>query len=162
LFNLKVGISGLLPGTYSAIVYRKKLKKYGYPLDTLVFVGEIRFQFQPNVWRYIHIDSYQSPCNPSSVTEPTQDLPLQIVLHENYPNPFNPGTTINFELPRSSVVRLSVFDMLGREVSVLVNERKDAGLHEVRFDGSGLASGVYLYRLQAGTYIQTRKLLLLR
>jgi hypothetical protein len=55
-----------------------------------------------------------------------------------------------------------VFDILGREVSVLANERKDAGLHEVKFDGSGLASGTYFYRLQAGNFVQTRKLLLLR
>ena len=65
-------------------------------------------------------------------------------------------------MPHSSQVKLTVFDILGREVSVLVNERRDAGAYEVKFDGSNLASGVYFYRLQAGSFVQTRKLLLLR
>jgi hypothetical protein len=93
---------------------------------------------------------------------PEASIPAQCVIHQNYPNPFNPSTTITYALPKSSDVRLSVCDMLGREVSVLVNERKDAGVHEVKFDASGLASGVYLYRLQAGEFVQTRKLVLLQ
>jgi hypothetical protein len=88
--------------------------------------------------------------------------PVTFMLAQNYPNPFNPSTTIKFELPKSSVVRLSVYDLLGREVSVLVNDRRNAGVHEVTFDGSALASGMYLYRLQAEDFVQTRKLLLLR
>ena len=88
--------------------------------------------------------------------------PMQFVLYQNYPNPFNSSTTITFELPKSSVVKLSVYDMLGREVSVLVNDRVDAGVHEVRFDASGNSSGVYFYRLQAGDFVQTRRLLFLR
>jgi hypothetical protein len=83
-------------------------------------------------------------------------------LSQNYPNPFNPSTTITFELPKSAVVRLSVYDMLGREVSVLVNERRDAGVHEVKFEASALSSGVYFYRLQAGDFTHTKRLLLLR
>jgi hypothetical protein len=91
-----------------------------------------------------------------------QANPTAFRLGQNYPNPFNPSTTITYELPEASVARLNVYDMLGREVSVLVNERRDAGVHQVKFDGSGLSSGVYLYRLQAGTFVQTRKLLLLQ
>jgi hypothetical protein len=83
-------------------------------------------------------------------------------LHQNYPNPFNPTTSIQYELPKSSMVNLSVYDLLGRQVSVLENERKEAGVHEVRFDGTGLSSGVYFYRLTASSYVQTRKLLLIR
>jgi hypothetical protein len=90
------------------------------------------------------------------------NAPLQCSLAQNYPNPFNPTTTIRYELPKSSMVKLSVYDMLGREVSMLVNERKYAGVHEVKFDGSGLASGVYFYRMTAGTYVETKKLLLVR
>jgi len=99
---------------------------------------------------------------PTGVTIFDGTLPIRFDLTQNYPNPFNPSTTIKYELPTSTVVRLSVFDMLGREVSVLVNERKDAGVHEVRFDGSNLASGVYLYRLEAGGFVQSLKLTLLR
>jgi len=83
-------------------------------------------------------------------------------LLQNFPNPFNPGTTIRYELSRSSMVRVTVFDMLGREVAVLVNERKNAGSYAVRFDGSNLASGVYFCRLQAGSFVNTLKLLLVR
>jgi len=97
-------------------------------------------------------------------------LPKAFALQQNYPNPFNPSTTIEYELPKASEVRLSVYDMLGREVSVLVNERMDAGVHEVKFDGSNLASGVYLYRLQArqidggqaGDYLDTKRFVLLK
>jgi hypothetical protein len=92
----------------------------------------------------------------------TPGLPAEFALLQNYPNPFNPSTIIKFEVPRSTEVRLSVFDVLGREVLVLMNERRDAGVHEVKFDASNLASGVYLYRLQAGDFVSTKKLLLLR
>ena len=88
--------------------------------------------------------------------------PAGFVLSPNYPNPFNPSTTIRYTLPASSEVRLSVFDTLGREVSVLVNGRRDAGDHDVKFDASGLASGVYYYRLQSGPFIATRKLLFVK
>jgi hypothetical protein len=95
--------------------------------------------------------------------EPTiSELPNSYLLQQNYPNPFNPSTTITFSLPKSSQVTLSVFDVLGRQVSMLVNERRDAGVHEVKFDALGLASGVYCYRLQAGDFVQTRKLALVR
>ncbi len=104
-----------------------------------------------------------SPWNPDVITGVTDAASLPtIALLEPYPNPFNPSTTIRYELPEPRDVRLSVYDMIGREVSVLVNERMDAGVHEVRFDGSGLASGVYLARLIAGGFAQTRKLLLLQ
>ena len=83
-------------------------------------------------------------------------------IERNYPNPFNPRTTIKYELPKSSEVRLSVYDVLGREVEVLVNEIRDAGVHEVKFDGSGLSSGLYFYRLQAGDFVATSRLLFLK
>ena len=98
----------------------------------------------------------------ASVMTSRTGLPVEYSLQQNYPNPFNPVTTIRYDLPTSSLVRLSVFDILGREVYVLVNEVKKAGSYEVKFDGSNLASGVYLCRMQTGSFIQARKLLLLR
>ena len=79
-----------------------------------------------------------SPRIHNGVTEGRSEVPQSYMLGQNYPNPFNPSTTIKFELPKSSEVRLSVYDMLGREVSVLVNERRDAGVHEVKFDGESV------------------------
>jgi hypothetical protein len=89
-------------------------------------------------------------------------IPTAFELCQNYPNPFNPTTTIKYELPNASHVTLSVYDIPGREVSVLVNDRRNARVHEVKFDAAGLASGVYFYRLQAGSYVDTKKLLLVR
>ncbi len=91
--------------------------------------------------------------------EPT---PQTYELLPNYPNPFNPTTVITYRLPVVSEVKLVVYDLLGREEAVLVNERQNAGSHEVKFDAAGLSSGVYFYRLQAGSFAETRKLLLLR
>ena len=90
-------------------------------------------------------------------------LPLQFSLGQNYPNPFNPLTHIRFALPQSGAVTLTVYDMTGRVVATLVNGYKAAGRYDVTFDGSGLASGSYIYRLQAGNkFVQTKKLLLVK
>jgi hypothetical protein len=91
-----------------------------------------------------------------------QGLPISVALFQNYPNPFNPSTTIRYALPIRAQVTLSVFNTLGQQVAVLVNENQEAGYHDVRFDGSGVASGVYFYRLRAGDYLSTRKFVILR
>jgi hypothetical protein len=88
------------------------------------------------------------------------NVPTQMSLEQNYPNPFNPNTVIGFQLSVASRADLRVYDLLGREVAVLVNSEMSAGHHEVKFDAAGFASGVYLYRLQAGGFVETRKLLL--
>ena len=93
---------------------------------------------------------------------PSELTPDSYKLFQNYPNPFNSTTTIRYELPKPSPVKLNIYDILGREVSVLVNENKSAGSYEVKLDAAGLSSGVYFYRLQAGNFVQTRKLLLVR
>jgi len=101
--------------------------------------------------------------NPLLSVDPVADrLPEGIMLYQNYPNPFNPSTTIRFDLPAASDVRLKVYDIIGREVSTLVNGRMGAGVHEVRFDGSSLASGVYFCRLAAGNSLKTMKLTLMK
>jgi hypothetical protein len=87
-------------------------------------------------------------------------LPTTYALEQNYPNPFNPLTVVNGQWPVASNVKLAVYDLLGREVKILVNERKEPGRYTFEFDGSGLASGVYMYRLTAGEYVATRKMIL--
>ncbi|NND71148.1 MAG: T9SS type A sorting domain-containing protein [Rhodothermales bacterium] len=81
-------------------------------------------------------------------------------LEQNYPNPLNPSTTIEFAIDQTQVVKLAVFDILGREVSSLVNESIPAGTYEVNFDASGLPSGVYLYRLNLSNSVATRMMTL--
>ena len=94
-------------------------------------------------------------------------LPESFVLHANYPNPFNPVTTIEFELPEATAVRLDVFDMMGRRVATLVDQHLDAGRHQTRWDsrsdaGSPVASGVYIYRMQAGSFEQVEQMILMK
>jgi hypothetical protein len=100
--------------------------------------------------------------NVTAVEGPAAPRPVQYVLFQNYPNPFNPSTTIRFGLPQRSPVTLRVFNTLGEQVAQLVNGEMDAGYHELGFDGAGLTSGVYFYRLQAGDVAQTKKLILLQ
>jgi hypothetical protein len=87
--------------------------------------------------------------------------PQDFLLGQNYPNPFNPGTTIHYGLPHKSQVHLVVYNTLGQQVSTLIQAQQEAGTYEVKFDGTALASGVYFYRLQAGSYVNTKKLLLI-
>uniref|UniRef100_A0A832LJY3 T9SS type A sorting domain-containing protein n=1 Tax=Ignavibacterium album TaxID=591197 RepID=A0A832LJY3_9BACT len=88
--------------------------------------------------------------------------PNEYNLVQNYPNPFNPVTTIQFSIPQTSNVTLKVYDIIGNEVATLVNEEKDRGVYSVNFDASHLASGMYLYRLQAGSFIETKKMILIK
>ena len=91
-----------------------------------------------------------------------ENLPGERLLMANYPNPFNPGTIIPYRLSAGGHVSLKVFDLLGREVAVLVNDMKAPGEYAVRFDGSGLASGIYICRMEAGGRVETRAMVLLR
>lgn len=88
--------------------------------------------------------------------------PLTFLLEQNYPNPFNPTTTIAYQLPTSSWVRLKVYDMLGREIRMIVSERQSAGYQSARFDAGEMPSGVYFYRLQAGAFSAVGKMMLTR
>jgi hypothetical protein len=89
-------------------------------------------------------------------------FPNKFELMQNYPNPFNPVTSIKYQVSSISQVVLKVYDLLGKEVAVLVNEEKPAGRYEVMFNASSLSSGVYFYQIQAGEFVQTKKMILIR
>lgn len=91
-----------------------------------------------------------------------ESFPIEYELSQNYPNPFNPSTTINFQLPAKSYTTLKVYDILGKEVAVLINEEKAAGKYSISFDGSQLTSGVYFSRLTAGSYTSLIKMLMIK
>jgi len=88
--------------------------------------------------------------------------PLSFELHQNYPNPFNPKTVVSCQLPVAGRVRVAVYDLLGREVAVLMDERKQPGTYTMDFDGAQVSSGVYICRMTAGSFVACRKMLLLR
>jgi hypothetical protein len=90
------------------------------------------------------------------------ELPNSYNLTQNYPNPFNPKTTIKYDIPELSFVTLKVFDVLGREVITSVNEEKPVGNYETKFDATSLPSGIYFYRLQGGSFVETKKMVLLK
>jgi hypothetical protein len=90
------------------------------------------------------------------------DLPDNFVLFQNYPNPFNPTTSIQYAINSRQLVQLKVYDILGNEVATLVNEQKEPGYYEVEFNATQFSSGVYFYRLQAGDFVQTKKMILMR
>jgi hypothetical protein len=92
----------------------------------------------------------------------TASTPKEYQLNQNYPNPFNPTTVIEFAIPTTETVSLKIYDVLGREVATLLNERRNAGVHRINFNATNLSSGTYFYRLQAGTFTQTKKMILVK
>jgi len=94
--------------------------------------------------------------------EEVEFSPTVYSLSQNYPNPFNPGTKIRYSVPQLSNVVIKVFDILGNEIATLVNEEKQQGSYEVEFDATGLPSSIYFYRLKAGSFIETKKMILLK
>jgi hypothetical protein len=90
------------------------------------------------------------------------EIPLTFALNQNYPNPFNPSTTIRYSIPAASQVTLKIYNLLGQEVASLVNAAQKPGNYEVSFNASSLTSGMYVYRIQAGTFIETKKMMLLK
>ena len=114
-------------------------------------------------WGWMYLDYLAVPSNIlTTVRNGSPDLPVRFALRQNYPNPFNPTTVVSYELPQASEVKLVVYDVLGREVAVLVNERKLPGRYTVKFDATDVASGVYFYRLQAGSFVEVKKLVVLK
>ncbi|MFN3874130.1 MAG: T9SS type A sorting domain-containing protein, partial [Ignavibacterium sp.] len=95
-------------------------------------------------------------------SEVTDLLPNEYALEQNFPNPFNPTTTINFQLPENNYVSIKIYDIIGNLVTTLVDENMEAGYHSVVWNANGLSSGVYLYRLASGSFISTKKLILMK
>jgi len=137
----------------------------GTPYDRVVIIidnveGGSGDGSDPFVW---YLDDFTYDSGDATSTENINSgIPQAVTLHQNYPNPFNPNTTIQFSLPESSHATLEVYNMLGQRVATLVNETLSAGTYTANFEATGLSSGVYLYRLQAGNEVQTRKLTLVK
>ncbi len=98
----------------------------------------------------------------TAINDKKDNVPEKYSLHQNYPNPFNPTTVIGYDMPKAGHIFLRVYDLLGRVVANLVNEKQTAGFHTVTFTADNLPSGVYVYRLQAGNYVEAKKLVILK
>ena len=123
----------------------------------IVVAGSAQADFGPTAFAVARF----LPSNVTGITK-VKSLPTNFVLFQNYPNPFNPTTVISYQLPKVSNVSLKIFDVLGREVATLVNQKQSAGKYSVTFDGSRLPSGVYFYRLVAGSFVSVKKLMLIK
>ena len=145
-----VAFKGIFPGGSSsgAVVY------LGFPFETITTKAN-RDTLMRRVYRYFDV---ATAVGSSSFA----DVPRETRLLQNYPNPFNPTTKISFLLDHSALVTLTVFDILGRQVTSIVNEALPSGKYDYHFDATRLASGTYYYRLQVGSFVQTKKMLLLR
>jgi hypothetical protein len=165
--------------------------KISLKIDHVTYAGDSSvFPSNPDLWKYLKSETdnahiyFAEPLDSSTLEKlgftryPTnidseEIIPLQFMLYQNYPNPFNPTTAISFQLPVDDIVTLKVYDLLGREVAVLIDEYKPAGKYEVQFQptvGSHqsayrtgkLASGIYFYQLKTGNFIQTKKMILVQ
>lgn len=123
------------------------------------------------VWAFLNGDSLKSAQtfnitfkrnNPTGINQVGTEIPASFALSQNFPNPFNPSTTIKFSVPKNGFVNLKVYDLAGKEVSNLINENLIAGNYEASFDGSNLTSGVYFYRLQANGFTETKRMTLIK
>jgi hypothetical protein len=137
-----------------------------YPLTVRVEGMDIRLQdetgnqINENIKAGDQITISNASINKLMVTG--EMIPDVYALEQNYPNPFNPNTTIKFAVPKESIVNLSIYNVLGELVSTLVDEEMIPGYYEYKFNASNLASGVYLYRIKAGDFVETKKMVLLK
>ena len=109
-----------------------------------------------------NFDNFTFRSNITSVNNDYNKIPKEYKLSQNFPNPFNPSTRIYYSLPKSNMVTIKIFDILGKEVKTLVNEYQNAGNYYVEFNADGIASGIYFYRLQSGDYVSIKKMILLK
>lgn len=161
LVTLNGGLNGELVSCTSppcGICVDWKFQKIALP------VGTNRIQFNGiSAWgTTLFLDSICVKSNLIGVKKVENSIPKSYELFQNYPNPFNSSTKIEYDLPKSITIRLTVYNVLGKEVKTLVNEKQNAGSYQVEFDGGNLPSGVYFYKLTAGDFTAVRKLVLLK
>lgn len=142
---------------------------FAFPLSA--YAGQtihVAFRYNMNVTVngiMVNIDSVRVKNDngiPVSVQNGNGNVPTTYKLQQNYPNPFNPATNISFDIPKNEFVNITVFNSLGQQVAVLVNEYKSAGSYSVNYNATGLPSGVYIYRMQAGQFTETMKMTLIK
>lgn len=132
-------------------------RKYHLPQQT----NRIAIQAVSGFGDHLYLDSI-CICNLVGIKNPLIGVPKVYSLSQNYPNPFNPVTTIEYQLPKAGLVKLTLYDILGKEVQVMVNNTQPAGSYKIEWNGENFPSGVYFYKIQAGDFIETKKMVLLK
>lgn len=155
-FSQNVYINGNGPDTYQWGPYDDVLS---IPANKYAVENEIKFTSPGRSIQFIMLDKGNTV---TSVDEKYPTAINEFKLHQNYPNPFNPETKISYSLPIEEFVTIKVYDLLGREVTTLINKRESAGTHEYSFNASSLSNGTYIYRMRAGNFIATKKLVLIK
>jgi hypothetical protein len=162
-YNLSAILIGLGPGFYSADVHRAYLARYGYSQDTTINIGTTSFTIGNSKASNYSQQFYQSDCLFHTTVVEKVSTPEGFTLDCNFPNPFNPTTVIQYSIPHASMVTLKVLDLLGREVTTLVNKWQEPGAYKTTFDGDKMyRSGVYFYQLQAGNLTILKKMILIK
>ncbi|MEB2296458.1 MAG: T9SS type A sorting domain-containing protein, partial [Ignavibacteria bacterium] len=167
--------SGQVIGTFDNITYTKEyLDKYAnvsYQVDCsniasgnyfLRLVTTVAGEAEYHLGNVQNSGEELSKHNYQRINFNGTELPESYSLEQNYPNPFNPNTTIKFQIPKEGMVTLKVYDILGAEVAILVDEEKVAGKYEVNFDANNLASGIYIYCLNVNDFANVKKMVLLK
>jgi hypothetical protein len=132
---------------------------YGAQLVTS-YTDSINFKFYNKNGTLI--DSYTIPYTPIGIVKTSDEIPESFALSQNYPNPFNPATNIKFDIPKTAMVKLIVYDSTGKEITTILNEEFKAGSYRVYWDAGNLSSGTYFYKLMANNFSETKKMVLVK
>jgi polyhydroxybutyrate depolymerase len=158
IFN-EAGIMGKkwtsLNGKADIVLYTIEDQEHEWPRT-----GTLGISATDVIWNFLKV---QNRGNVTSIEEnDTHSIPMDFKLYQNYPNPFNSATTISFDLPYRALVRLTILDVLGKEIGIIMNRECETGHHQILFDAKNLTSGLYFYRLEAGGYVEVKKLVVLK
>jgi len=152
----------ILPDTHGLALF--SLFKIANSTDIMGCGRTDQFQIQGNTEMYaVRLDSSLNPPPPIEVKSISNNIPVSFKLHQNFPNPFNPVTEIKYELPINTNVTIKIYDLIGREIAALVNNKfESAGSHEVEWNASNYASSVYIYTIEAGKFFDSKKMVLIK
>ncbi|NOS85347.1 MAG: T9SS type A sorting domain-containing protein [Ignavibacteria bacterium] len=143
-----LNIYSILPAVNGDILFVGYAEYFSFPIKEDVYA--------------LRTDSLLNAPPPIGIYQVNEIIPITFSLYQNYPNPFNPETQIKFDVPKTSNIKIVVYDILGREVAIIVNGKMDPGVYNASWNATPYASGVYFYRLEADGYIDTKKMVLLK
>ena len=157
--TITIDTSTLSSFTYIHLIFENQRSDSAQEVSYKILIDNLRLVYEDTT---IVLDSFGDSIIVNVKNDYLSDIPSSFYLYQNYPNPFNPSTIIRFSIPEESSVTLKVFNTLGEEITTLINENIIAGNYEVEFKRTALPSGVYFYRLQAGNFFETKKMIFMK